>query len=370
MKIICVSAIILRLPHIAGEADGTQDTCLIKVETDAGITGWGEVETSPTVAKAAVEALESHELSIGLASAIEGMDPLAVNDCMTRMEMASGYFAGSGSGLHAMAGINVALWDVVGKAYDLPIYRLFGGGSKTKIRAYASTLFGNTPAETYDRASRYADMGFTALKLGWGPMGGSRDGDIALVREGRRGVGEDIDLMIDAGQPWNWRTALDRANDFAAFNPFWIEEPLHHEDIDGYARLAVGSPIPIAGGEREATYGGFQRYIVEGGVDWIQADPGRCGISLMVEVGRMAARHRVGFVNHSFKTGISIAASLHVLASVPRGNLLEYAMTDSPLRHELTHEKFEVVEGMVSVPDGPGLGITVDETTVEKYACP
>ena len=210
MKITKVSALVLRLPQVTDACDGTQDTCLIKVETDAGITGWGEVETSPTVAKAAVEALESHELSIGLASAIEGMDPLAVNDCMTRMEMASGYFAGSGSGLHAMAGINVALWDVVGKAYDLPIYRLFGGGSKTKIRAYASTLFGNTPAETYDRASRYADMGFTALKLGWGPMGGSRDGDIALVREGRRGVGEDMDFMIDAGQPWNWRTALDR----------------------------------------------------------------------------------------------------------------------------------------------------------------
>ena len=243
MKITAVQAIVLRLPDINTAADGTQDTCLIRIETDAGITGWGEVDSAPTVVRAAVEAPLSNGITRGVASALEGADPLAIDACMQRIYDLTQYFTRYGAGAHAVAGVNIALWDIAGKAYGQPIYRLFGAEQR-QVRAYASVLFQDTPAATYELAARLADRGFTAAKFGWGPMGQSEANDIALVREARRGLGEDVDLMIDAGQPWDWRTALVRSRQFAEFRPFWLEEPLHPEDVAGYAKLTAVSEIP------------------------------------------------------------------------------------------------------------------------------
>ena len=198
-------------------------------------------------------------------------------------------------------------------------------------------------------------------------MGQSEENDIALIREARRGAGQDIDILVDAGQVWDWKTALRRAQAFAEFDIFWLEEPLHPQDIDGYSQLCAESPLPIATGEAESNVEDFQRLLVEGAVDWIQPDPGRCGISKMVEVGRLAHRMHRKVVNHSFKSGITIAASLHGLAAVPHGELFEYCMSDSPLRHELTNERFPVLDGFVHVPEDPGLGISINEETLEKY---
>ena len=367
MKITEVSALVLQLPVITDAADGTQDTCLIRIDTDEGITGWGEVDSSPTVAKAVVDAPMSHGIANGLANALVGEDPLAIQSCMDRMWEKANYYGRAAVGTHAMAGVNLALWDIAGKTYGQPIYRLFGGPYETRFRAYCSILFGDTPQETYDLARRFADQGFTAIKFGWGPMGRSEDLDIALVREARRGAGEDVDILIDAGQVWDWKTALKRAHQFAEFRPFWLEEPLQPDDVRGYSLLTAASPIPIAGGEAGSLYADFERLIVEGGVDFIQPDPARCGISTMVDVGRLAVRQGARAVNHSFKSGITIAASLHAVASFPKVEVFEFSMADSPLRHELTREKFEVVDGYVSVPEGPGLGVTVNEETLQKY---
>ena len=367
MKITRLSAIVLRLPQVTAACDGTQDTCLIKIETDAKITGWGEVDSAPTVVKAIIEAPLSHQICNGLANALEGADPLAIDVCTRQMQKAANYYGRTAVGSHAMAGIDIALWDIAGKACQRPVCQLLGGPHKTRFRAYCSILFGDTPAATYDLARRFADTGFTAIKFGWGPMGQDEANDIDLVRQARRGAGDDVDILIDAGQVWDWKTALKRAEKFAEFSPFWLEEPLHPEDIAGYARLCAASPISIATGEAESRPQDFERLLVQGGLDWIQPDPGRCGISTMVEVGRLAHRHHRKVVNHSFKSGITIAASLHGLAAVPHGEVFEYCMSDSPLRHELTRERFEVVDGYVHVPDAPGLGVTIDEDTVQKY---
>ncbi|MDA0745421.1 MAG: mandelate racemase/muconate lactonizing enzyme family protein [bacterium] len=367
MKITDVSALVLRLPEVTDACDGTQDTCLIRIETDEGIVGWGEVDSCPTVVKAIVDAPLSHQICNGLGNALRGEDPLAIEVCTEKMMKAANYYGRAAVGQHAMAGVNLALWDIAGKALGRPVCELLGGPFKKKFRAYCSILFGDTPEETYELGRKHADMGFTAIKFGWGPMGQSEANDIALVQEARRGAGEDVDVLIDAGQVWNWKTALKRAHQFAEFRPFWIEEPLHPQDVKGYAWLTAESPVPIATGEAEASPEAFERLIVEGGLDWVQPDPGRCGISTMVEVGRMTHRHHVNVVNHAFKSGITIAASLHGLAAVPHGTVFEYCMSDSPLRHELTHERFEVVDGYVMVPDAPGLGVTVNEETVEKY---
>ena len=266
-----------------------------------------------------------------------------------------------------MAGINIALWDIAGQAVDRPVYQLLGGPHNSRFRAYCSILFGDTPAQTYELARRFADEGFTAIKFGWGPMGADEATDIELVRQARRGAGDQLDILIDAGQVWDWKTALKRCRQFAEFNPFWIEEPLRPDDVSGYAQLCAASPVPIAAGEAESLFVDFEELLVGGGIDWVQPDPGRCGISTMVEVGRLANRLHRRVVNHSFKSGITIAASLHGLAAVPGGTVFEFCMADSPLRHELTKERFEVIEGFVHLPEGPGLGVSVDEETIERY---
>ena len=368
MKITDVTAIVLRLPNVTDACDGTQDTCLIRIDTDEGITGWGEVDSCPTVVKAIIDAPLSHQICNGLANALQDADPLAIEVCMVKMNEAANYYGRTAAGAHAMAGINIALWDIAGKANDKPIYQLLGGPFNTSFRAYCSILFGDTPAETGDLARRHADLGFTAIKFGWGPMGDDETQDIALIREAREGAGDDIDILIDAGQVWDWKTALKRAHQISHYRPFWLEEPLHPEDITGYHHLTAESPIPIATGEAEARYSDFERLIVQGGLDWIQPDPGRCGISTFVEAGHMAHRHHRRIVNHSFKSGITIAASLHALSAVPQGDIFEFCMADSPLRHDLTHEKFTIDDnGYVHVPQAPGLGITINQETIEKY---
>ncbi|MBI4553983.1 MAG: mandelate racemase/muconate lactonizing enzyme family protein [Candidatus Latescibacteria bacterium] len=367
MRITKVSAFVLRLPEVLAVCDGTQDTCLIRVETDEGLVGWGEVDSCPTVVKAIIDAPLSHQICNGLANALVGADPLALDECMARMMNAANYYGRAAVGLHAMAGVNLALWDVIGQAYGQPVYRLLGGPFATRFRAYASVLFGETPAETYEIARRLADQGFTAVKFGWGSMGQSEKHDIALVREARRGAGTAVDVMIDAGQVWDWKTALKRAHQFAEFAPFWLEEPLQPDDVAGYARLASASPIPIAAGEAEARLDDFERLIVDGGIDWIQPDPGRCGLSTMVAVGKAAHRHRRKVVNHSFKSGLTIAASLHGLAALPNAEVFEYCMSESPLRHHIAHEPFRVEDGYVTVPEAPGLGVTINDATLNTY---
>ncbi len=367
MKITAVEAIVLRLPNVVAAADGTQDTCLVRVDTDAGISGWGEVDSSPEVVKAAIDAPMSHTQASGLGRVVVGLDPLAIEVCNERMRRAAVYFAGGGVAVHAMAGIDMALWDIAGKALGQPVYRLLGGPFQTRFRAYSSVLFGDTPAATYDAARRWADRGFTAVKFGWGPMGQSEAGDVALVREARRGLGDGIDLLVDAGECFDARTAIRRSHQFAEFRPYWLEEMLHPADLAGYKQLSAASPTPIAAGETECRLSEFVRMLDEGGLDWVQPDPGRCGISTMLAVGRAARERFKRVCNHSFKSGITIAASLHVMAALPGVDVFEFCMADSPLRHDLTREVFEARDGWVTVSDAPGLGVTINEATVAKY---
>lgn len=367
MKITDVTAIILRLPEVTAACDGTQDTCLIRVDTDEGISGWGEVDSCPSVIKAIVDAPLSHQICNGLRNTLVGTDPLAIDVCTSLMEQATNYYGRAAAATHAIAGVNVALWDIAGKACGRPVYELLGGPFNRKFRAYCSILFGDTPRETGELARKFADLGFTAIKFGWGPMGRDESTDIALVKEARKGAGDKVDILIDAGQVWDWKTALQRTNQFMEYRPFWLEEPLHPDDVTGYFRLTSESPLPIAAAEADTRYTEFERLVVEGGLDWIQPDPGRCGISVFVEAGKMACRHHRKVVNHSFKSGITIAASLHALSAIPNTEVFEFCMAESPLRHELTHEQFEIVDGYVALPEGPGLGVTINETTVEKY---
>ncbi len=367
MRITDVEAIWLQLPTIDERCDGTQDTLVVRVHTDAGIVGVGEVDSSPMVAKAIIEAPLSHGIARGLRLCVIDEDPLNIAYLWDKMYQGSIFFGRGGAAQQAISGIDMALWDIAGKVMGQPVYRLLGGGFRTKLRAYASILFQDTPEATYELARSLAAQGFSAAKFGWGPLGQSEAGDIAQVRSARKGLGAELDLMIDAGICYDTVTAIKRAEQFAEFHPFWLEEPLHPDNIEGYARLAAVSPIRIAAGEQETTIQGFEA-LLDAGLAVVQPDVARVGgPSQAVEIGRLAARNHRLCVNHSYKTGVSIAASLHFLAALPNSSLLEYCVEQGPLRQTLTREKFAVVDGFVAVPQEPGLGVTLDEAVLERY---
>jgi L-rhamnonate dehydratase len=366
MKITEVEAIELRLPQIVERTSGAQDTLLIRIRTDAGIEGIGEVDSSPSVSKAIVNAPVSHTIVRGLRHVLIGADPLDHEVLWQRMYQATIYMGRAAAVIHTMAGIDLALWDIKGKAYDQPVYKLLGGAFHDKIRAYASILFGMTPRETEEIGRRWTDRGFTAVKFGWEPMGKDEATDIALVQHARRGVGDRM-LMIDAGCPWDARTAMRRERQFRDFGITWLEEPLHPSDVAGYGRLSAVSETPIAAGEGEATRDEFLRLMDQGGIDVVQIDPTRVGLTETMKIVSLASDRRRKVVNHAYKTRIAIAASLHFLAATPQAFVLEYCVEDSPLTNDLTNEKLSPVDGFVSVPQAPGLGVTLNEKTVEKY---
>ena len=363
MKIADVSAIVLRLPEVTDACDGTQDTCLIRIDTDEGIVGWGEVDSCPTVVKAVVEAPLSHQICNGIANALRGQDPLALEACTQRMDEATNYYGRVGAGSHAAAGVNLALWDIAGKAYDQPVHRLLGGPVETSFRAYCSILFGDTPAETYDLGRRFADQGFTAVKFGWGPMGQDETQDVELIRQARRGVGDEVDVLIDAGQVWDWKTALKRAHQFSEFRPFWLEEPLHPQDVAGYANLAAESPLPIATGEDHHGRYAFRQLVEHRCVDVLQPDINWCGgLTEAVKIYIIGEAAGLTTIPHG---GANSPFGQHFSFAMPESPMAEYWLgTDPgiPLEEGKPWPGMAMPENGYVIPsDEPGFGLGINE---------
>src|SRR5579885_1671680 len=185
MKITDVKTYYLRSNVVRDRADSGQDALIVVVETDAGISGLGEVDSAPLAVKGAIEGPYSHAVTAGLRSLVIGEDPFETEKIWHKMYRENIYSGRRGIAIHAMGGIDMALWDIKGKALGMPIWKLLGGGFHEKVRCYASSLFGGTPAETGERARRFAGLGFTAVKFGWDPMGQDEATDLALVHEAR-----------------------------------------------------------------------------------------------------------------------------------------------------------------------------------------
>jgi L-alanine-DL-glutamate epimerase-like enolase superfamily enzyme len=369
MKITRVEPIYLRLPVVSERCDGSQDTLVVRVHTDAGIVGVGEVDSSPLVAKAVIEAPMSHKIARGLAECVIGQDPCEIDLLIHRMYEGSIFFGRQAAAIQAMSGVEIALWDIFGKAVKRPVYQLLGGGFRKKFRAYASILFGDTPTETEQIGRKLVEQGFRAVKFGWGPMGQSEQSDIAYVAAARRGIGAGTELMVDAGLAWDTATAIRRAKQFEQFNLTWLEEPLHPDNVIGYGRLCASNPpMRIAAGEQICDVKEFRQLMDVGGIDVAQVDVTRVGgLARSKQIGwDTAERHRL-CVNHSYKTGINIAASLHFVAALPNTHYFEYCVEQGALRQTLTKQRFPIVDGDISVPEEPGLGIELDEKVVEKY---
>jgi L-rhamnonate dehydratase len=368
VKITKVKTIYVRLPQVKQQCDSGQDAIVVQVETDAGITGIGEIDSSPLAVKGAIEGPYSHTITSGLAHLLIGEDPFETEKLWYKMYRENIYSGRRGIAIHAMSGIDMALWDIKGKALGMPVWKLLGGGFHKKIRCYASSLFGSTPALTREKAQRFRDLGFTAVKFGWAPMGGDERTDIALVAEARHGLGDDADLMIDAGLVWDAKTAIKRARAFEDFDIFWLEEPLQPDDYEGYRRLCEATEVRIAAGEEESSRLSYLELMDRGKIDVVQVDLARCGgFTEGMKIASLAWDRGLPVANHGFTTYINVAAALHWLNAVPNALICEFvAQEGTALRDMLTRQSFVAKDGYLSVPEEPGLGVELDEATVAK----
>ncbi|MCA9124549.1 MAG: mandelate racemase/muconate lactonizing enzyme family protein [Planctomycetaceae bacterium] len=367
MKITAVEPIHLRVPVVEAIPDGTLDVLVVRIETDGGITGIGEVTSQSYVCKACFEAPRSAARRHGLTSILLGEDPLDPERLWEKMYYETNRYGRRGAAIHAISGADIALWDIKGKAEGKPVCELLGGTHRTTIRAYASVLFGDTPEETAALARAFVDLGLSAAKFGWGPFGKDAATDLAHVQAARDVLGDERDLMVDAGHAWDVATAIERSKLLAPLDIVWLEEPLGQDDRKGYAELCAVSPVPIAAGEGDVTAYDFED-LIERGVHVVQPDVAFCGgLTVCRQVSEMCQTHRRRPVPHCFSTGINLCASLHWMASVPNGDLVEYCLRPSPLMRKLVKNLPPLVDGRVPVPLEPGLGIELDEDIIREF---
>jgi L-alanine-DL-glutamate epimerase-like enolase superfamily enzyme len=373
VRITDVQAVILRQPVLNdGIADGSQDDLVILVHTDEGITGIGEVDSAPEAVRALVNAPGSHAIANSLHALLVGEDPLDVERLWHKMYRGLIYIGRRGIALHALSGIDIALWDIKGKVEGKPVSELIGTPKRDKVRAYASMLMPDEPAEVRERVSALREQGFTAVKLGWGPLGADPAKDVELAAAAVEAAGEGGTILIDAGLGYgsDAKTAIGVAEQLQALGTvFWLEEPFEPDEYEAYAELADAVDIRVAAGEQDTTLWGFRELIERGHVDLVQPDVTRCGgITELLRIAEFAHDRGVETVPHAWKSGIIKAASLHVNAVLPDALFQEYCVADTPINTSLTKERLPIdANGFVAVPTGPGLGVELDEEVMARY---
>jgi L-rhamnonate dehydratase len=371
VKITDVEAVVLRQHSVnQGIADGSQDDLVILVHTDEGITGVGEVDSAPDAVAALVSAPGSHAIANSLRDLLIGEDPLDVERLWEKMYRGVIYIGRRGIAIHAVSGLDIALWDIKGKAVGKPVSELIGAVRHDRIRAYASRLMPETTEEVTEAVSALREQGFTAVKLGWGPLGQDPDHDVRLAEAAREAGGEGVDILIDAGLGYgaDATTATHVARELEQLGVYWLEEPFEPDEYEAYAELADAVDITIAAGEQDATRWGFRELIERGHVDLIQPDVTRCGgITEMMRIAALAKEHGIALVPHAWKSGIIKAASLHVNAVLPEAPLQEYCVAETEINTKLTHQQLPLeADGCVAVPTAPGLGIDLDEDVLSS----
>lgn len=379
MKITNVEGIVLKSPDKYSNPSGSEEApgvayCfLIKVSTDEGIVGWSDVETAPHIAQSLIGApLTGCDMMEGIRELVIGEDPFDTERLWDKLYRGTAYYGRRGVAMQVMSGFDIACYDIIGKVVNRPIYKLLGGAYRGKIRAYASTLFRPTPDDIKKACEFYLSKGFTAIKFGWGVFGQDRKNDIALVKAAREAVGNNVELMVDAGWKSNRSAydAIELLRQLEPYNIFWLEDFLHPECYEGYAKVKeAGVKTRIAAGEQEATGWGFRQLIQSGKIDVAQPDISRCGG--FTQIRKIIWEAEVAGIDvcpHAWLTDLLTAASLHVNAVLPRSLFLEYNVSSSPMLREIIENPVQMDKnGMMDVPQGPGLGIIINEKAVKKY---
>ncbi len=380
MKITSVELFVLKSPGLynspedAEEPQGPTYMGLVKVTTDAGLCGYSDMETCASVAKACVDAprwsQEGMECFDGLASLVVGQNPLEVERLWYRMYRGSIYYGRRGVAIQAISAIDIALWDICGKFYGQPIHILLGAKWRGKVRAYGSTLFRRTPDAMKEAVKAYIGEGFTAVKFGWGGFGADPRLDVRLVEAAREELGTQRDLLVDTG--WfverTAKEAIQVVRSIEQFEPFLVEELLHPEDYDGYRRVSEAVETRIACGEQEATEWGFEQLIQRGQLDVLQPDLTRCGgFTAARKIVHMAERANRLVIPHSWSSDLLTAASLHLTAFQRRADFVEFSTSQGPLSRMLVKEPLRMEDGFLRVPEGPGLGVEVNDEVINQY---
>lgn len=298
-----------------------------------------------------------------------GEDPLDTDALWHRMAEGTLMLGRDGVAMHAMAAIDLALWDIKGKAAGQPVHALLGGARRDRVACYATHTLGDTLDETVGHAKALVERGFRAVKFGWLPKGNGADEDEAVVRALRQAVGPDIKLLIDCGMYWDVDTALERTRRFAPYDIYWFEESLRAYDVQGYARLRRESDLKITAGEMAATAGELGRLVDADAVDVLQIELTQTGLTPAMAIAAAANKRGIAIVNHHYVLDVNLAASLHFLAAVDAIDLCETPGNQNPVRDAIARNPPRPdADGMIAVPTAPGLGIDIDEAAVRRFA--
>lgn len=371
MKIETVDFFYLAMPQITTAADGSQDALVVRVSA-GGFTGWGECEAAPLPSIAAFICPMSHGACQPVQNAVLGQrldGPEDIARIAAQVEYDSMDLL---QAAHTWSGIEMALWDLLGKVRGEPTWKLLGYQRSCRKTPYASQLFGDTPQETLARGRQSRADGFRAVKFGWGPLGrGSLAVDVDHLVAAREGLGPDGILLVDVGQIFGEdveRAAL-RLPALEAARATWLEEPFVANAYGEYAALAGRTSVKMAGGEGAHNFHMARNLIDYGGIGFVQIDCGRIGgIGPAKRVADYAAAKGVTYVNHTFTSNLALSASLQPFAGVAQATICEYPVALQPLAVDLTANHITRDEnGEIAAPDEPGLGIDVNPAALETY---
>jgi L-alanine-DL-glutamate epimerase-like enolase superfamily enzyme len=375
MKVEAVDFFYLSMPVVRDVGDGSQDALLVRVEA-GGFAGWGECEASPLVSMASWNCPMSHSACKPLSASVLGQaldEPQDIHRINALVRANSFDLLQTD---HTLSGVDIALWDLLGKKVGEPVYRLLGYKQAHPKVAYASQLFGDDAQATLRKAQSVAAAGFRAAKFGWGPYGRATAAeDAEQVYAAREGLGKDRTLLIDAGTVWgdDVEEAQKRLPALHACSVSWLEEPFVGGALAAYRELASRSrPVKLAGGEGCHNFHHARNMIDFAGLGYIQIDAGRIGgISTAKAVADYAASKAVQFVNHTFTTALALSASMQPYAGLKDQSLCEYPSEPSALARELTSSRLlPDANGLIQVPDKPGLGIELNLDSLNKYFVP
>jgi L-alanine-DL-glutamate epimerase-like enolase superfamily enzyme len=385
MKIRSVSATWLQVPidparqHTSDYGRAVSfDSTLVRVETDEGLTGWGEAKgvLPSSGAQAAVVTAVDKELGPLLIDQdprdISRLWDLMYNGGRAHYVLTRGHvmpiLGRRGAMVQAMSGIDMALWDILGKSLGVPVWRLLGGRRQERMPAYASGGWAPAAGIADELRSFIERGGFKTVKMRVGAADGSVANSVRRVRVARAGLGGDVDILCDAHGTWSVVEAKRFCREVAECDIGWLEEPVTGDDKRGMAEVRAATDIPIAAGESEFNRFDFRDLIDLRAVDVLQPDLAICGgITEGMRIEALASAYQLRTAPHLWGGALMFAAGLAVAAAASSGFIIEYSLGANPMLHEMAVEKFPVVDGFIEIPDRPGLGVTIDEAFVRRY---
>jgi len=374
MRVAAIDTFVLR--HDLAEPFGysqawyhSRTAMLVRITADDGTTGWGEAYGPPEPSAAIVRHV--------LTPLVIGADPFSTLPLWEQMYARLRDYGQKGFALHAISAVDIALWDLKGKALGLSVSRLLGGRFRERVQAYATGLYFR-PRETFDaelidEALGYVAAGFHAIKL---KVGYTPEVDVRHARAIREAVGPNVDLMVDANHAYDAVMAIRLGREFERLDIRWFEEPVIPEDIEAYVEVSRALDMPIAGGEAEFTRFGFRRLFSERAVDIVQPDlTATGGFTECQRIAALASAWGIRYVPHVWGSAVGLSASLQLVAALPPATsslfplepVFEFDQTRNLFRDELAKQPIRSIDGWVDIPDRPGLGIEIDESLLDRY---